>query len=91
MSAYYQRHPGLRLTSVEDEGIVLQLDTRSYYSVNETGLLILEALRQPRSADQLVDALLERYVATPQYARECILQFLASCHGNQLVVRLDAA
>jgi len=91
MSAYYQRHPGMRVTSVEDEGIVLQLDTRRYYSVNETGLIILEALRQPQSADQLVDALLERYVATPEYARACILRFLASCQGIELVVRLDAA
>lgn len=91
MSAYYQRHPGMRVTSVEDEGIVLQLDTRRYYSVNETGLLILEALRQPQSADQLVDALLERYVATPEYTRECILRFLASCQGSELIVRLDAA
>ena len=91
MSTCYHRHPGLRLTSVEDEGIVLHLDTRQYFSVNETGLLILDALRRPQSADELVGVLRERYDVAADYARESILRFLASCQGRELVVRQDAA
>ena len=90
MSAYYQRHPGLRLTSVEDEGIALHLDTRRYFSVNETGLLILDTLQtSPKSADELVDALLERYDVERDHVRESILRFLTSCQGSELVVRRD--
>lgn len=91
MSTFYRRHPGLRLTNVEGEGIVLHLDTRRYFSVNETGLLILEALFYPQSADELVETVLERYDAAPEYVRECIVQFLAHCQGGELIVRQDTA
>ncbi len=91
MTTYYRQHPGLRLTGVEDEGIVLHLDTRRYFSVNETGLLILDALRNPQSAEQLVGVLLERYNVTAEYARDCVAQFLTSCQDSELVVQNDAA
>ena len=91
MTASYHRHPELRLTSVEDEGIALHLDTRRYFSVNESGLLILEALRDSRSADDLVGMLLQRYDAAPAHARSSVLQFLASCQAGQLVLRHDSA
>ncbi|HKA58257.1 MAG TPA: PqqD family protein [Gemmatimonadales bacterium] len=91
MTTYYRQHPGLRLTNVEDEGIVLHLDTRRYFSVNETGLLILEALHRPQSAEQLVDVLVERYQVAPELARDCVAQFLTSCQDSELVVHSDAA
>ena len=91
MNASYQHHPGLRLTSVEDEGIVLHLDTRQYFSVNETGLLLLDALRRPQSAEELVGVLRARYEVTPEHARDSVLRFLSSCQGSELVVRHDAA
>ena len=91
MSVSFLRHPELRLTAVEDEGIVLHLDTRRYFSVNETGLLILEALRASQSADELVGMLLQRYEAAPAQARVSVDRFLASCQAGQLVVRHDSA
>jgi hypothetical protein len=90
MNACFQRHPALRLTSIEDEGIALQLDTRCYFSVNQTGLFVLEALHRPLSADQLADALLEQYDVTADHARASVLRFLASCQGSELVVRVEA-
>ena len=91
MTTYYRQHPGLRLTSVEDEGIVLHLDSRRYFSVNETGLLILDTLRRPQSAEQLVGVLLERYQVTAEHARDCVVRVLTSCEDSQLVVQDDAA
>ena len=45
----YARHPDLRLTALEGEGVALHLGTRRYYSVSESGLDILEALAAPRT------------------------------------------
>ena len=36
----YQRHPDLRLTALEGEGVVLHLKERRYFTVNETGLVL---------------------------------------------------
>lgn len=88
---HYERHPGLRITNIEDEGIVLQLDTRRYFTVNQSGFLILEALREPKTADELVAVLQAEYVVDAEHARASIVRFLTSCQGSELIVRVDAA
>ena len=37
----YRRHPELRLTALEGEGVALHLGTRRYYSVSESGVDLL--------------------------------------------------
>ena len=56
MTTRYQRHHAIRLTDLAGEGVVLHLGSRSYFTVTETGLVILEALKQPRTFDELVAA-----------------------------------
>lgn len=75
----YQRHPDLRLTALEGEGVVLHLKERRYFTVNETGLVLLEALKQPRNMTELVGALLAEYEVTAATARETTQAFLAQC------------
>ena len=75
----YQRHQDLRLTALEGEGVVLHLKERRYFTVNETGLVLLEALKQPRSMAELVSALSAEYEVTEAVARETTLAFLAQC------------
>lgn len=91
MTARYRRHPDLRLTAVDGEGIVLQLGTRTYYTVNETGLVILESLTEPRSADQLVDALTERYEVTREEAAASVRAFLDRGIAARLLEELRTA
>ena len=75
----YQRHPDLRLTALEGEGVVLHLKERRYFSVNESGLVLLEALREPRSLEDLVGSLLAEYEVTRQAAEATTRAFLAQC------------
>ena len=81
----YQRHADLRLTSLEGEGVVLHLKARRYFSVNETGLTILEALKEPRTFQQLVDAILAEYDVTPAMAAETTRAFLDQCLASAVV------
>jgi hypothetical protein len=89
-SARYRPHPDLRLTALEGEGVVLHLGTRRYFTVSETGLAILEALGTPRSLDEIVATLQERYHVTPEHARSSALAFLDRCLSAQLVTREEA-
>ncbi len=81
----YIRHDDLRLTELEGEGVVLHLKARKYFSVNETGLTILEALKQPRTFDELVTAILAEYEVTPQAAAETTKAFLDHCLSANVV------
>lgn len=81
----YRRHPDLRLTSLEGEGVVLHLKERRYFSVNETGLTLLEALKQPRSFDELVEAILQEYEVAPEVATRTTREFLTQCLDSAVV------
>ena len=64
----YARHPDLRLTALEGEGVALHLGTRRYYSVSESGLDILEALAAPQTLPELVAVLTAKYDVSVEQA-----------------------
>lgn len=82
----YQRHPDLRLTALEGEGVVLHLKERRYFTVNETGLVLLEALKEPQTLEQLVARLLDEYEVTPESARATTEAFLKQCTDAAVVL-----
>lgn len=86
MSDRYVRHPDLRLADVEGDGVVLHLGTRRYFSVSESGLALLQALETPRTIDELVQVLLERYEVSPEQAEASVQQFLDTCRTAELLV-----
>jgi hypothetical protein len=85
MTTLYVRHPDLRLTEVADEGVVLHLGSRQYFSLNETGVLILNALEQPRSIGELITAVTDVYDVTPELAETTARAFLTQCCDAGLV------
>ena len=84
----YVRHSDLRLTALEGEGVVLHLKSRKYFSVNETGLVILEALKEPRTFEELVAAILKEYEVTPEDAAKTTRAFLDHCLATAVVAAI---
>lgn len=89
MSVRYKQHPELRLTEVEDEGVVLHLGTRRYFSVTESGLIILKALESPRTFDELVAALLDEYEVSEEEATSSAREFVDKCVEAKLLQTED--
>ncbi len=89
MTTRYQRHHAIRLTDLAGEGVVLHLGSRSYFTVTETGLVILEALKQPRTFDELVDAILDEYEVERPHAVQSVQAFLDRCVLAELVRTVD--
>jgi hypothetical protein len=85
----YRRHPDIRLTSLEDEGVVLHLKERRYFSVNETGLVLLEALKQPRTFGELVAELLREYEVSEDTATATTREFLDHCLATAVVETIE--
>jgi len=86
MTTRYRRHPELRLTALEGEGVVLHLGTRRYFSVSESGLALLEALETARTADDLARALTARYTVTLEHAAASVGAFLERCRGLDVLL-----
>ena len=76
MTLRYARHPDLRLTALEGEGVALHLGTRRYYSVSESGLDILEALAAPKTLPELVALLTAKYEVTAEQAEATTRAFI---------------
>ena len=85
MTQWFSRHPDLRLTAVDGEGVVLHLGSRRYFSVNETGVTILNALTQPQSLDALIAAVTAEYEVSAAAAEESVRSFLDRCRDAQLI------
>ena len=86
MTTVYSRHPDLRVTAVDGEGVVLHLGSRQYFSVNETGVTILDALKQPRSIAELVVVVTDEYDVTAQAAEQSVRRFLDLCSKSALLL-----
>jgi hypothetical protein len=90
MNRQYHRHADLRLTELAGEGVVLHLGERRYFTVNETGLTILNALEKPRTFDQLVTSILEEFDVEADVAEKTTRDFLDRCVDAKLVRAVDA-
>jgi L-asparaginase II len=85
----YRRHPDLRLTELEGEGVVLHLGSRRYFTVSESGLTILTKLEDGCTFDALVAALLDEYEVSHDEAAESVKEFLDRCMAADLLVLED--
>jgi hypothetical protein len=85
MTTVYSRHTDLRLTAVDDEGVVLHLGSLRYFTVNETGLTILQALMQPRTIAELVKSVTDEYDVSEEVAEQTTLEFINRCVDAKLL------
>lgn len=90
MNTRYLRHADSRLTELAGEGVVLHLGQRRYFTVNETGLTILNALDKPRTFEELVAAILNEFDVERNVAEETTRAFLDHCLSTKVVSVVDA-
>lgn len=89
MTKQFRRHDDIRLTAMEGEGVVLHMGERRYFTVTETGLVILEALKSPRTFEQLVEAITNEYDVSAEHAATSVQAFLDQCLKSSLVVETE--
>jgi hypothetical protein len=82
----YRRHPNVRVTSLDDEGVALHLDTHKYFTLNVTGLTLLQALTEPRTIEDLAAALRAQYTVSEADALRTARAFVDQCVERGVVV-----
>jgi hypothetical protein len=91
MTMWYSRHPDLRLTALEGEGVALHLGSRRYFTVSETGVVILDALEVPCTLEVLVAAMTAKYQVDDRRAADSVRGFLDRCLRAGLVLAEERA
>ena len=69
------------------EGILVDLDTKKYYQLNETAMLIWKGLEQGRSSQDIADELVTNYEVTPEDALQNVEVVLKKFEAYKLVAR----
>lgn len=76
-------HPHLSLgfTRLDDiEAVLLHLDTKRYYTLNETGACIWELLQHGRCTQEIARALQDGYDVTDEQVMPTLLAFVDELH-----------
>ena len=68
-----------------DEGVLVDLNSKRYYTLNETATLIWRALEKGRSKDEIVGLMTSAYDVTPERAAASFESLLASLQAHQLL------
>jgi len=66
----------LNRLAVSEEGFIFDPETGNSYTVNQTGLFILELLKEGKSQDEIVDALTKEFEVSPEEAQRDLIDFL---------------
>jgi Coenzyme PQQ synthesis protein D (PqqD) len=70
------------------EGILVDLNTKQYYRLNETGALIWRGLEKGNTIGDIVSEMQARYDVSGEHALASVEKLLASLESNKLVQRV---
>lgn len=69
----------------EDEGVLLSLDTKCYYSLNSTGLFIWRLLNGRRTIEDILAIMIKDFSVAREKINNCVLKFIKSLEAEKLV------
>jgi len=89
--AWLIKHPEVVYTDLEDGAVLLHLETKFYYSLNEVGQAIWRNLDSGRSVDDLVRRLITEYNVEEGHAHAGVSRFLNELEREHLVLHNQGA
>jgi len=72
---------------LEDEAVLLEMDRRRYFRLNDTGQTIWRALESGQTPAGAARLLVERYAVEPDQAAAAVDEFIAELEAYRLVER----
>ncbi len=72
----------------EDEMVLLNLATKQYFSLNETGILFWKLLESDNSLEAIAQAFTENYDIDMVEARERVLEFVETLSSEKLIEKV---
>ena len=86
---WLKMHPEVVYTDLEEGAVLLHLETKFYYSVNEVGQTIWRLLDSTVRLEELIQRLMAEYEVEESRATASISRFLQDLEREQLVVRVE--
>lgn len=85
-AARYAANPAVAYTKIDDqEAVLLHMGSQRYFSLNETGVMIWELFAEPRSVNDVVAALAERYASERAALSDSVEEFVTELRRDDLI------
>ncbi|RJQ18904.1 MAG: PqqD family protein [Nitrospiraceae bacterium] len=85
ISGNYEKNPSVVCTGLDDGGILLDLDTKYYFVLNETGLRIWQLMDECRTSAQIVHNLVNEYEVDEGKASGSVQALMQELERNGLI------
>lgn len=69
------------------EGILVDLNTKQYYRLNETGSLVWRGLEKGDGIDEIITQMQQTYEVSDEHARASVEKLLLNLESNKLIER----
>ena len=86
LSATRQPHSHVVYTEFDGrEAVLVDLNTKRYYTLNETAMLIWRGLEQGKTKAEIVRGICDRYEVDEQHAAESLERLITSLAAHRLL------
>ncbi|OGL38424.1 MAG: hypothetical protein A2042_00560 [Candidatus Schekmanbacteria bacterium GWA2_38_11] len=79
------KNPSILCTELDDEAVLLDLETKCYYGLNEIALEIWKQIDGERKINSIVGNICEKFDVTPDKALSSITKLIKGLEENGLV------
>lgn len=85
MHTRYRPTPDALLATLSDGAVVLDIQTKKYFSLNETGARIWALVREGVDTDGIISTLTDEYDASRGDVEDAVTSLLESLLGEKLI------
>lgn len=85
MHTRYRPTPDALFATLSDGAVVLDIQTKKYFSLNETGARVWALIREGLHTDGIISVLLEEYDVTRGAAEEAVTTLVESLAAEKLI------
>lgn len=82
----YRKNQSVVCTELDEGGILLDLNTKYYYHLNETGLRIWQLINECREQADITDSLIDEYEIKREHAEACVIELMQELDKNGLIL-----
>ena len=86
MKTCFQVAPKILRELIDEEVVIINMVSGSYYSLTDLGALIWDMIEQGLSLDRIVQALVNQYDASPEVIQDSLDQLMVSLMTEELIV-----
>lgn len=85
-SGTYLKNPSVVCTELDDGAVLLNLDTKYYYSLNETGLRIWQIMDEVQNPMEIAKRLANEYEIDIEGAKASVVRLVEELEKEHLII-----